>query len=305
MSISSHTPLSFEEIELQLPELRIAAKRWLFRPGEQPPLRILALHGWLDNANSFDALVHALAQCGPQARAFELVALDLPGHGLSEHRSQGPYHFLDAVADAIAAADTLQWDQFTLIGHSMGGGIATLMAAALPDRVENLILLDALGPLVEQPEKALERFSRSLLLEQKNKKIRTRYYASLDEAADRIEFITGMNKSSAEILAARALKTDVNGYCWRADRRLRIAARFRLCEAQVQSFLQAILCPVLLVTSDRGFGSKKLMLEQRIPHVSNLHWIQQQGSHHFHLDYPQELAQSLQHFLCAAKEADS
>ncbi|MEZ5601350.1 MAG: alpha/beta fold hydrolase [Candidatus Competibacteraceae bacterium] len=97
-----------EELELQTPYLRLAARAW----GPLDGVPVLALHGWLDNAASFDALAPLL----PNTR---LVALDLTGHGRSEHRPAGVhYHFVDFIPDVVAAADALGWNRFALLGHS-------------------------------------------------------------------------------------------------------------------------------------------------------------------------------------------
>ena len=96
--------------------LSLACKVW----GDGLPC--IALHGWLDNAGSFDRLAPLL----PNSK---IIAVDLPGHGLSDHRPQGTSaHFLDYVKDVAVLSDVLGLERFDLIGHSMGGGIATLVA---------------------------------------------------------------------------------------------------------------------------------------------------------------------------------
>ena len=106
---------------------------------------MLALHGWLDNAASFDALAPLL----PELR---LVALDLTGHGLSEHRPQGVhYHLADFLPDVLAAADALGWRRFALLGHSLGGGLASFMAAVSPERISRVAMIEGLGPPTSNP----------------------------------------------------------------------------------------------------------------------------------------------------------
>ena len=67
--------------------------------------RWLLLHGWLDNSDSFAQLAPKLCDADGDAFA-DVVALDLAGHGLSDHRN-GPYHAVDFAADAIYAANEL------------------------------------------------------------------------------------------------------------------------------------------------------------------------------------------------------
>jgi pimeloyl-ACP methyl ester carboxylesterase len=102
-------------------------------------LRVLALHGWLDNAASFVPLA-------AQLPGLELVAIDLPGHGHSAHLPIGAvYTTPAAITHVLDVADALGWDRFTLIGHSMGAGIASPSAASAVRTARSLLPL-AVGP---------------------------------------------------------------------------------------------------------------------------------------------------------------
>jgi pimeloyl-ACP methyl ester carboxylesterase len=123
--------MTVRDLTLELPHLRLAAREW--GPAEGMPA--LALHGWLDNAASFDRLAPLLPE-------HHLVALDLAGHGRSQHRHPSVvHHFIDWAPEVVAVADQLGWESFELIGHSMGAGISTLVAGTFPDRVRRLVLL--------------------------------------------------------------------------------------------------------------------------------------------------------------------
>ncbi|WP_290890037.1 alpha/beta fold hydrolase, partial [Arenimonas sp.] len=129
------------EIRLESPRGELAA----LRGGTAGGPRLLCLHGWLDNAASFLPLAPDLAD-------FDLVALDLPGHGASAHRAPGhDYAFADWIHDVLDALDGLGWDRADLLGHSMGGAIACAVAAAAPARVRRLALVEALGPVAGDP----------------------------------------------------------------------------------------------------------------------------------------------------------
>ncbi|KAM6137094.1 LOW QUALITY PROTEIN: serine hydrolase-like protein 2 [Pterocles gutturalis] len=111
----------FSELKFPVPWGHVAAKAW--GPSEGHP--VLCLHGWLDNANTFDKLIPLLP------RDCYYVAMDFSGHGLSSHRPAGsPYHFLDYVTDVCRVAAALQWRRFTLMGHSMGGSVAGMVSKA-------------------------------------------------------------------------------------------------------------------------------------------------------------------------------
>lgn len=99
----------WEELTITAGGLRLAARG--FGPPDAP--KVLCMHGWLDNAASFELLA-------PRLPGLRVVALDLPGHGLSEHREAGnTYAFIDAVATVAAARDALGWEQCILMGLSL------------------------------------------------------------------------------------------------------------------------------------------------------------------------------------------
>jgi pimeloyl-ACP methyl ester carboxylesterase len=140
--------------------LRIAYQEW---GSPQSTKRVLALHGWLDNSNSFKTLGPFLAE-----RGFHVVAMDHLGHGRSDHLGAGGlYSILHSVAVAREFTTALGWNsdsqesvpsgggggagrQFDLLGHSMGGIISTIYSATFPENVRRLVLVEALGPLSER-----------------------------------------------------------------------------------------------------------------------------------------------------------
>ncbi|XP_036787276.2 serine hydrolase-like protein 2 isoform X2 [Manis pentadactyla] len=103
----------FSELKLAVPWGHIAAKVW----GSQQGLPVLCLHGWLDNANSFDRLIPLLP------KDFQYVAMDFGGHGLSSHYSPGfPYYQQNFVSEIRRVTAALKWNRFSLMGHSFGWG---------------------------------------------------------------------------------------------------------------------------------------------------------------------------------------
>ena len=109
--------------------------------------RWLLFHGWLDNSDSFAALAPKLCDAdGACIRGRR--GLDLAGHGLSDHRN-GPYHAVDFAADAIYAANELWGEgcQFNVAGHSLGGGVALMVAGAWPDRIQRVAAIESAGAL--------------------------------------------------------------------------------------------------------------------------------------------------------------
>lgn len=278
-----------EELTIKIPGVKLAARAW--GPADGP--LVLALHGWLDNAASFDGLAPLL----PNLR---LVALDMAGHGLSSHHGAGHlYAFIDMVAEVYWVIESLQWTKFALLGHSMGAAIASLLAGTFPDRVVKLALLEGLGPLAEAPDDAPLRLARALT-EQRHKAGRTPpVYSSRELIVQRLGASPSqLTERSSRILLERGLEETPEGkFTWRADRRHRFASRLRLTEEQVLAFLQRITCPTLLVRASEGLPFASNVYDKRAAAVANLEVVDVPGRHHVHLDYPDRVAPALQRFF--------
>jgi pimeloyl-ACP methyl ester carboxylesterase len=81
-----------------------------------------------------------------------VFAVDLPGHGLSSHYPAGvTYNYMDCQQFIRRVADHFGLSRFSLLGHSMGGGMSMLFAATHPERVSRLIMLDIARPTSRKP----------------------------------------------------------------------------------------------------------------------------------------------------------
>lgn len=268
------------EIRIELPHRTLAALTW--GATGAPPL--LALHGWLDNAMSFARIAPHLA-----AR-FQVIALDLPGHGASDHLPPGAaYHFTDyvrTVGDALAA-----WalPRVTLLGHSLGGGIAALVAAALPDRIERLWLVEGIGPLGDDGSGTLERFRKAFAPARPVNPPRT--FASVDEVAAARTRATGLATELAAPIVRRNLREAAGGWQWRSDPRLAHATPVRLAETQVRALLAGITAPTaLLLANPESRYLPHTMMRARAACVPHVRVAVMDGGHHLHLEHPQDVA---------------
>ncbi len=277
-----------EELTLDVRGLRLAARA--HGPPDGTP--VLALHGWLDNAASFDPLA-------PHLAGMRIVALDLPGHGHSQHRPPGaPYHLLDYTADALAAAEALGWASFALLGHSLGGSVAAVLTAAAPQRIERLVMIESLGPLSEEPAQAPGRLARSLAREARAGNRPARRYATLDEAVQARRAVGGLSESAARRLAERATMGDEQGLRWRSDARLRWPSPYRLTEEQVLAFLAAIDVPVLVLAAEAGpIAPAEPSAARRLAALPHARVHRLPGNHHLHMETPAPVARLIDPFL--------
>lgn len=112
--------------------VRIAFSRW--RGGGRP---ILVQHGGGQTRHAWE---ESCAHLG--GRGWDVVALDLRGHGHSEWAPGEAYSLPDFSADVIAAMHYLGWERAALLGFSLGGLISLHLAARRPELCAALVLVD-------------------------------------------------------------------------------------------------------------------------------------------------------------------
>lgn len=261
------------------------------KTGIGQPEKMLCLHGWLDNANSFVPLM-------PHIRNTEIVAIDLPGHGLSDHHNEGfPYTIASYAHRVLQAADALGWAEFTLTGHSLGGSIAPICAVAAADRIQRTIMIDALGPLSESAQKLPDRIKRFHHEFNDPDKHRSRVYPSIDKAVETRLMATKMLPSSAQLIVERQLLKTEQGLQWRFDRQLRLASPAYYTEDQVREILKTMTCPVLCVLATEGYIVAREEIVSRLAVIENKVVEKLPGFHHLHMDTPEPVAEVINNFL--------
>ncbi|MEZ4452172.1 MAG: alpha/beta hydrolase [Nannocystaceae bacterium] len=106
-----------------------------YRVVGEGPQPVLLVHGWMMNGGVFDDLLGHL-----DTRGLRLVIPDQRGAGASD-RPAGGYSLARYARDLRALMDAEASTPWVIIGHSMGGQVAQLVAADAPDRVSGLVLL--------------------------------------------------------------------------------------------------------------------------------------------------------------------
>jgi pimeloyl-ACP methyl ester carboxylesterase len=267
--------------------LQLRARAW----GPVNGLPILALHGWMDNANSFVPLAPYLSE-------FRLVALDLPGQGLSQWRPPGShYHFIDFCADILFAADALEWQNFSILGHSFGAAIGLVSACMVPERIDRLALIDNFGPRVDTGINSIQRLRHAYRdLRLLNNKKQSRFKQVADATRVR-QLVSDLDVKNTEYLLQRGLKETTEGYTWTSDPQLKMASPAYIHELQLLSYLQHLKAPSLLIRAQSGhlFNSKDL--EARYKLLDELQIVNLPGGHHVHMETPETVGKYLTHFF--------
>ncbi len=284
--------MSAEELRFDAGGLGVAGQGW----GPKDGRPVIAFHGWLDNAASFATL-------GPLLEGCRVVALDMPGHGLSDPRSpDASYNLWDDLPQIEGVLDALGWEQVVFLGHSRGAMQALLSAATMADRAHALVTLDGLVPRPTAPERSASQLARFL-------HDRKRYAARADRVFESIAAFVerrrefGLTDAQAEILATRALEPVPEGYRLRGDPRLMGASAVKFDAAQIEGVLSAVKTATLCLWAEEGLrardGWKDEVDNPPEARISGAEAVTLPGDHHFHMtpEHAREIARRILAFL--------
>jgi pimeloyl-ACP methyl ester carboxylesterase len=253
----------------------LAALQW----GDPQGAPTFALHGWLDNANTFNRLAPLLPE-------LNLVALDFAGHGLSSHRPAGVhYHPLLDIQEVLAVADQLGWERFNLIGHSMGAGISSELAGLFPERVAKAVLIDGFvatggAGAAQRVDSNREAVVQMLRASAK----RAPVYASVDDMVRRVTEATDQSWPAAEALVARGHQQVPGGFTWRTDPRIRFPTPLRTSAEQIDELMRRTTAPALLIVANSGDRWYRDEVDARKAAHPDLRVAFIDGPHHVHLE---------------------
>lgn len=185
---------------LNIRGLRYHVRTW----GNPAAPKLFMLHGWMDVSASFQFLVDALT------RDWHVMVPDWRGYGLTEWPQDG-YWFQDYIGDLDALLTALSPDTpVVLVGHSLGGNVASLYAGVRPQRVKKLVSLEGFGipsgAAADAPGK-LRKWLDAIA-----DPPGWRSYASLAEAADRLQKTNPrLRRDRAEFLAGHWAEAQPDG----------------------------------------------------------------------------------------------
>jgi pimeloyl-ACP methyl ester carboxylesterase len=282
----------WKEISIPVPWGHIAGKSW---GDEKSSRKVLCLHGWLDNAGSFDHLIPLIT-----VPSLHLVAIDLPGHGLSSHRPPGTNQvFVNYLVDIRRVVEGLKWDKFSFLCHSMGAGIAGLYGSVMPEHVERMVMIEGLVPFSRNEDEIPSVIHKVLtgLFDEEAKS--NRVYKSEEEIVQRImEGNTELTETSARVLAVRGTKKNKDGsFEFTRDIALKSRSILPFTRGAIAKFISDISQPTLVLMANDS--SLKLMISKYISGITNpMISIQHvEGNHHVHLNQPELVAEHVSAFL--------
>ncbi|GAU91847.1 hypothetical protein RvY_04026 [Ramazzottius varieornatus] len=266
--------------------------------------RVLMLHGWQDNSNSFRKLIELLPA------DWWIVAIDFPGHGLSTPRSPGAaYHTIDWISDVLRVVQKLGWTKFTIIGHSMGAGVAQMFASIFTEMVEAVVALDIVKQMSEVPGTLVKGIRMSLLAytdpAKEKQQTESEIFNSKEEA---IKWFAekhkgNMTPEAAQILLERGLRQPQPGKFQIArDPRLTFPPLYKIPLLHHRLVLKELKCPLLITKSlgAPGWESPEIdaeFLQLFQQNCARFQRVEVEGLHHVHVDTPERVADHVVRFL--------
>ncbi|KAJ6215405.1 hypothetical protein RDWZM_009905 [Blomia tropicalis] len=293
--------------ELKIPTSfgHLSAKTWGI--DEPNRLHILAVHGWSDNAGTFDRLIPLL----PLKKLY-VVAIDLPGHGSSCHLPPGSIY-----TDLIWAIylkhtlDHLEWKHnVTIMAHSMGACASLELSVLFPEMVSNLIMFDSIKPRVFPSERiSLEMATNieTICHAQMNRfSTRSTMYFDMERAIDLIiETHTNgrLDRRSARCLMERAVETNRDGrFRFKRDARLNYPINRKMNADRMLTYLSNIRCRLMIIRA-RG-RHHTLRCEHDTQFIQMYHkscddfqFIEVDGDHYVHLTQPENVVEHVCQFI--------
>jgi pimeloyl-ACP methyl ester carboxylesterase len=130
-------PTPLRDLELRREEMRLHGRRISYLTAGEGPV-LLAVHGIASDSEAWRAALPLLA------RRATVIAPDLPGHGASA-KAPGDYSLGSLASSLRDLLVKLGHERATLVGHSLGGGVAMQFAYMFPERTERLALVSSGG----------------------------------------------------------------------------------------------------------------------------------------------------------------
>ncbi|MFV8571062.1 alpha/beta fold hydrolase [Marinobacter sp. SBS5] len=276
-------PAGCREAHWPLQNIELAGLIWPSKTHTNHHPAALMVHGWLDNAMTF-------ARLAPELSEYTSVhAIDMAGHGHSGHRPPGyGYWLTDYVADLCELID-VHFSQggeqpLDLVGHSLGGIVCAIYAAAFPERVRRLVMIDSIGPLSRPAKETIPQLRRALQ-KKRNGSAPPAVYPDIETAARiREGGLSPLSSEAAATLVPRNMQVHPDGFVWRTDARLRHPTALMMTEEQVHASLSELNTPTLFVRAQEGLLAGRKGLDKRVELIPELTIAEVPGGHHCHLD---------------------
>jgi len=217
------------------------------------------------------------------------------------------YHYWDNIIHVKLVANYFGWSRFSILGHSLGGIVGSMVASTLPEMVERIVMIDIVKamsvPAKLQPSrtgKAVEGYLQIL------KKLGQSPPCYTYEAARErlVKANNGsINEEAAEVLMRRGTaRNEEGGFYFARDLRHVIPSISSYTVDQHAEYAKKLCCPLLLLKAKNGplYEDKAIyddFIEIYRQHSQGFEYTEVEGTHHVHLVNPENVAPHINKFF--------
>lgn len=290
--------IQIDEFNIQVPWGHIACKWW----GSKSIQPIICLHGWQDNAATFDRLI----PCLPTHLSYLVV--EFPGHGLSSPIPHGMiYSYATFLYVLLFVIKKFNWKRVSLLGHSLGAMVSYTFASTFPDRCEMVISVDLIKPDTLSRKFAIRVFVRNInhiyIADKRNQENSEPPSYTYDDLIKRRHSNKSfpMNIDSVRFLmyrGARPSKSDPNKYYFSCDSRLK-EFEIMIPIDVYEDMATRIVAPFCFIKAGQSLfpETEYLRIIGNMQSNPDFEFHRVDGGHHVHLDDPEAVAAIVSKFI--------
>lgn len=302
-----------QEIKFATPYGHVACLEWGHRGA---PNKILCVHGWLDNAGSFERLIPYILDHKDNFHLYHVVAIDLPGVGHSSHRPVSTdYSTFSNIIEMRRVTAQLGWNNnVTLLSHSLGAHFSFIYSCIYPRQVESFISIDVARPITFQATNWNVTIANSI-----ENHFKCEYNHEGNARSDSVVPVyteaealkrlmeahsSSLTRESAKVLMKRGAREHKQGYTFNRDVRHRyLSSEFRPDDDLMMKYLDRSFSPNLFVIRSTKSPFRR-------PEETRLKYYeifqrncplfrdkQMEGTHHLHMNTPDRVAAEINQFL--------
>lgn len=290
----------------------IAALEW---GNPNAPNKVLCVHGWLDNAGSFERLIPFILDFGDNENKYHFVAIDHPGCGLSSHKPAGSqYTEFSTVFEMRRVVIDLGWDKIFLLAHSLGAQLSFLFSLVYPFQVRSLVSIDVphlltpglnnWAPIMASSIEAQLNIEE-VLTDDPVDNFQVPVYSEQD-ALNRLMsgHDNSLTKESAQIMLKRGAKKERWGYTFNRDLRQRLMfvelkSDYDLLKRYMNDFFSSNLLVIRANQSSFKFNPNisQPFFEIFEKNCKLFKQVFLDGTHHLHMNNPESVAPEICKFF--------
>ena len=261
--------------------------------------KVLLIHGIQDHCHNWDWTSEILKQ------DYHVITPDLRGHGDSEWSRGSAYNHLDYVYDIAQLVDQRGLSPCHIVGHSMGGTVASIFASLFPEKTLSLTSVEGVG-IYWQHSRQTGQLSGMLKQWAENTRSLAgripKRYPDFSSALKRLMTSNPhLSEARAQHLTSHGTNQNEDGsFSWKFDNYTHSQPSTGLFSSDLIELWDGISCPALLLNAKQGF-EHRIGQDGTSKHFNNLVTLDiDQAGHWLHHDQFEQFIANLKSFLASS-----